>query len=780
LAPGLRAAGCEVRAEAAPHGERRDGGRDHDRHRREGSRRRELQREDAPGQRHGQQRHQARGHHRDQEDRLGDRAPGDQREHPAGDGEGRQHRRGPRRGTGIRRGAGDPVAGQRRGGNRGPGRDRERQHPPGEAGPGPRRAGRQGEEEAGDADGERADDGQVPRVERVGDPGRADRHRDDRRIHGLGDEQPRDPLDVGDDPAPLSQHRRDRRERPVEQHHPGDRAAGLAARAHRDAEIGLFERLHVVDAVAGHRHDVAGRLQRPDRGELLRGPDPAEDVRRRQRAADILLAQRGSVAGRAAGRYPGPPRDRRRRARRVAGQHLDRDALAEQVPHRRGGVLAQLLGQHQQRGRLGPGGRQVSAQRPRRAGEHEHPPARLLVAPYRRGHFGRHGPGDDRRRAEQPGAAAVERRAGPLARRRERDPPPHRPPFGGGVARGEQTPRLVRRVIGGGQRADGLGDLRARPAGDRLGRHQAQAGPGQRAGLVDAQHVRPGQALDRGQLLHQHPAAGQAQRARRERDGGQQHQALRHHRHHAGGRSARGLAQRFVAAEELAGDQQQPGGDHHPGHQAQDLVGAQLQLGADQAEPARLRLQPGGVRVAAHAGRADPPGAGDHEAAGHHGVPGPLGHRVGLPGEQRLVELEPVAVQNGAVDGDLIAAGQLEHVVQHDLLRLDLGDRSVADRPGPRGGQDRQPVQRPLGADLLRHPDAGVDHEHRAEQRVLGRPDDQHHDEQRAEDRVEPGQHVGAEDLADAAARSRRYRVDLPGRDAGPDVRLAQAGRGAR
>jgi hypothetical protein len=42
-----------------------------------------------------------------------------------------------------------------------------------------------------------------------------------------------------------------------------------------------------------------------------------------------------------------------------------------------------------------------------------------------------------------------------------------------------------------------------------------------------------------------------------------------------------------------------------------------------------------------------------------------------------------------------------------------------------------QPVERPLGPQFLRRPDAGVDHQHHPEQRVLRWPDDQDHDEQR-------------------------------------------------
>jgi len=53
--------------------------------------------------------------------------------------------------------------------------------------------------------------------------------------------------------AGLGQHLRHRGEGAVEQDDTGHRPAGLAARAHRDAQIGLLERL---DPITGHGHDV--------------------------------------------------------------------------------------------------------------------------------------------------------------------------------------------------------------------------------------------------------------------------------------------------------------------------------------------------------------------------------------------------------------------------------------------------------------------------------------------------------------------------------------------
>ena len=139
-------------------------------------------------------------------------------------------------------------------------------------------------------------------------------------------------------------------------------------------------------------------------------------------------------------------------------------------------------------------------------------------------------------------------------------------------------------------------------------------------------------------------------------------------------------------------------------------------------------------------------------------------------------KLESVGSQHFRVHRHLVAAAQLEDVVEHDVVRGDLRDFAIPEHPRRSLGQDRQPVKRALRAQFLGHPDAGVDHQHDAEQRVLERPDNQHHHEQRAKYRVEPGQHVGAEDLSRRAAGRARQRVHLPGPHPLAHLRLAEPG----
>ena len=93
----------------------------------------------------------------------------------------------------------------------------------------------------------------------------------------------------------------DRLETVVEQHDVGRLAGDLGARgSHRDADVGRAQGGSVVDAVAGHRHDVPARLQGDGDPELVLRRDAGDD---------------GAVDGRAAPRAP----RRRRAGRRPSG-----------------------------------------------------------------------------------------------------------------------------------------------------------------------------------------------------------------------------------------------------------------------------------------------------------------------------------------------------------------------------------------------------------------------------------------------------------------------------
>ena len=146
--------------------------------------------------------------------------------------------------------------------------------------------------------------------------------------------------------------------------------------------------------------------------------------------------------------------------------------------------------------------------------------------------------------------------------------------------------------------------------------------------------------------------------ADREGDGGEQDQALGDHRDDAADGPGDGVLEVVVLDDELADDQADRGRDHHPGDVLEDRGDAAAQLGVDEGEAGRLLGELRGVGLAAHLGRGERAAARDDEAAGHHRVAGLLEDRVGLTGEQRLVDLQAVGLDDLAVDDDLVAGAR--------------------------------------------------------------------------------------------------------------------------
>ena len=79
----------------------------------------------------------------------------------------------------------------------------EAQYPTDETGPGRTIAWSKRQEEPGDPDRERADQGEMPGKEREGHTSDPDGQRKQHRVDRLGEEQVPGALDVGDDPAAL-------------------------------------------------------------------------------------------------------------------------------------------------------------------------------------------------------------------------------------------------------------------------------------------------------------------------------------------------------------------------------------------------------------------------------------------------------------------------------------------------------------------------------------------------------------------------------------------------
>ena len=88
--------------------------------------------------------------------------------------------------------------------------------------------------------------------------------------------------------------------------------------------------------------------------------------------------------------------------------------------------------------------------------------------------------------------------------------------------------------------------------------------------------------------------------------------------------------------------------------------------------------------------------------------------------------------QHDAVGHDLRAGAQLDHVVEHQLVHLQLDHLAVAHDVRPRRVDDTELVEHLLRAQLLHHADHAVGDDHAAEQGILRRAGD---DDQRGQDR---------------------------------------------
>ena len=178
-------------------------------------------------------------------------------------------------------------------------------------------------------------------------------------------------------------------------------------------------------------------------------------------------------------------------------------------------------------------------------------------------------------------------------------------------------------------------------------------------------------------------------------------------------------------------------------------------------ELARLPDQALGVAVVPDRGGAVRTGPLGHEGA----RPDPLADgaldRLGLAGQDRLVEREAAALDHVAVGHDLIARADPDQVTAHDLP-----DRHVTLAPVPdhaRRGRDQrgQPVERGLGAGLLQDADPGVDQEDHAEDGVppVAEGEGQHGEHE--QDHVEDREDVRPDDASPGPAGRRRLLGEL-------------------
>ncbi len=180
--------------------------------------------------------------------------------------------------------------------------------------------------------------------------------------------------------------------------------------------------------------------------------------------------------------------------------------------------------------------------------------------------------------------------------------------------RDDRRHRRVRITIGRGERNEPVADLVVGAALGRVGGGERDLAGGDRARLVEAQHVDAGEHFDRRELFGERVAASERHDACHERQAGEQHQAVGHHRNGSGHGAEQCVLPVVLGAEEI--DEQEDRCDRNDhGEPPQDAVDALTKLRLRRGELFRLGGQRARIAVGAHRGRPNPPVAGHHETA---------------------------------------------------------------------------------------------------------------------------------------------------------------------
>ncbi len=253
------------------------------------------------------------------------------------------------------------------------------------------------------------------------------------------------------------------------------------------------------------------------------------------------------------------------------------------------------------------------------------------------------------------------------------------------------------------------------------------AAVGDRAGLVEVEAVDARERLHRVEVLHKRVLAREPDRREREVERGEQHEAFRHHAHHAGDRRDDRLPPcaarngRGPAADglHLCEDEQDAQRHHEERHELEDRVDALVEVGDVLLVHLRLRGECGGVAVRADRGHVHERHAGHCGRAGVDGVALLLAHGARFAGDHRLVEFEPPRLHDRGVRGHLLSRPQPHEVAEHNVVVRNLHVVAVAAHEVIRGDEDRQFVERVLCAQLGDDADARVDDDDEPEDGVL-------------------------------------------------------------
>ena len=346
-------------------------------------------------------------------------------------------------------------------------------------------------------------------------------------------------------------------------------------------------------------------------------------------------------------------------------------------------------------------------------------------------------------------------------------------PLGGGVGAGHRLEGGIRRLLRGTERRECTRHVSV--GVEHLDIGDGHARLGQRAGLVDAHRVDAREHLDGGKVLHQHLALREAHHRDGHRDAREEHQPLGDHRHDTGDRAADRLVHGLVGAQ-LRDEEQDPDGRDHVRRDADEAVDVIAELGARLGELLGLCGEARGEGVSTHARGDVETRSRNDEGPGHHGVSGRLVDRVRLAGEEALVDLQALGLDDLPVDDELVARPEDDEIVEDDLHGPHVHVLAVAAHHRPGLADDRQLRQGSACPVLLDDADQGVGHDDEPEEGVLEGRHEPHDDPQRADEGVEPREGVGADDAREAAAAGIRCVVGLTARHALGDLLGGESG----
>ncbi len=281
---------------------------------------------------------------------------------------------------------------------------------------------------------------------------------------------------------------------------------------------------------------------------------------------------------------------------------------------------------------------------------------------------------------------------------------------------------------------------------------RAHAPLGQRAGLVAADDVGRAERLHRGQALDERPPPGHAPDADRQRERDRRQEPLRDVRHEQADREGQRVLERQARGCHAEHEEDHAGADRHDRDELRGTVDLRLQRADLAAHPLRECCDP--PELGAHPGRVDDGlgFAGGAERPGEDEILGveqarrraaalrASGERLGLAGQRRHVDLER-AVDQPRVRGQPVALAQHHDVAGNERRRVDLADRSGATDTHARGQHLREGLRRPLGLELLREREDGVEHDHGDDRRRQDRRARQERQQRR--DPQQRGERVG-------------------------------------